>query len=106
MAFLMLYVTYPNKESAKESVRELLDEKWIACANIREVDSMYVWKGEMESEGEYIAVMKTRLELESDVAAKIKSIHPYEVPCITRWTANANDEFEEWIIENTRKNEV
>jgi len=103
MAFLVFYTPCPDETTAKSISESLLHQKLVACSNIFPIQSNYWWKGSLELEGEWVLLLKTRLELEEAVEQAISKLHPYEVPCILRMEARANEAYEKWIEESTRK---
>ena len=44
----LLYVTFPDEESAEDIGRKLLAEKHIACINFFPIRSLYTWEGKIE----------------------------------------------------------
>lgn len=97
MAFIFAYVTNPNKKTAKKIALQLLKKKLIACANIFPIDSVYLWKGKIEIEGEYVLIAKTKKESWIKVKNEIKKMHPYDVPCIIKIGVSANKGYEDWL---------
>ncbi len=72
--------TFPSDEIAREVTHTLLEERLIACGNlIPGVTSIYRWQGAVETSAEVIVIFKTTAPVES-VMARIKELHPYEVP--------------------------
>lgn len=102
MAFLVFYTTYPDEITARSITAQLLNQRLIACANIFPIQSAYWWEGAVQQEGEWVAVLKTRLSLEQAVEAALLEIHPYETPCIMRFETRANAAYAQWIEESTR----
>lgn len=77
----VVLMTAPSEEQAATLARSLLDERLIACANlVPRVRSLYRWKGEVCDEAEVLVVMKTRRDAFERLAARVKALHPYEVP--------------------------
>ncbi len=101
MAFLLFYLSFPDEPSAHRTADHLLEQRLIACANIFPVSSAYWWQNALQREGEWVAVLKTRPELEAAVERTAQKMHPYEVPCLLRFEVRANTAYEEWIFENT-----
>ncbi|MCB0525509.1 MAG: divalent-cation tolerance protein CutA [Lewinellaceae bacterium] len=99
--FLVFYVTFPNESAARQISDQLIELKLIACANIFPIQSVYWWENEIVSEGEWVAILKTRLLLEAQVEKKIEELHSYEVPCILRYQVRANKAYCQWIVECT-----
>jgi len=101
MAFLLFYVTHPNEETARHIAGQVVRERLAACANIFPVGSAYWWDGAVQQENEWVSVLKTRPELEQELEASIRTMHPYEVPCILRYEVHANADYEQWILSAT-----
>lgn len=102
MAFLVFYITHPDESSAQRMAGQLLERRLVACANIFPISSAYWWQGAIQREGEWVSIVKTRLELENALEQAIQGIHPYDTPCILRWEARANAAYEQWIEQSTR----
>lgn len=87
----------PNNEEAKKIVKHLLKKKLIACANIFPIESFYHWKGKMESGKEFVSLLKASEKNWEKVQKEVKQLHSYEIPCIIKINAEANEEFEKWV---------
>ncbi len=98
--FLVIYVTYPSEEEATSICAKLLEKELIACANIYPVQSMYRWKGKINKEKEWISILKTTERNWEKLESEINKLHSYDTPCITHWSANANNKYSKWISEN------
>ncbi|HEB61807.1 MAG TPA: divalent-cation tolerance protein CutA [Bacteroidetes bacterium] len=103
MAFIILYVTHKNKEEAKKIGDYLLNKHLIACANYFPIESGYWWNGNIESDDEFVSVLKTRKENWKIVKKEIEKIHPYDVPCIMKIEVEANEKYENWIFNETKQ---
>lgn len=85
-------------EEAEKVIEILLSQQLIACANVFEVRSYYVWKGKKEKSLEVKVIMKTLKELFEDVALVIEQESLYEVPCITSTRLeNVNESYLAWV---------
>ena len=100
--FLVIYVTYANEEEASSICSSLLEKKLIACANIYPVQSMYSWKGKINRDKEWVSILKSTEKQWNTLKETILQLHSYDTPCITRWSANANEKYANWINESTR----
>jgi periplasmic divalent cation tolerance protein len=79
--FLVVLVTAPNEETAAAIVRKLVETRCAACGNIiRNVRSIYRWKGRIEDESEVLAIIKTRADKFDELKNTVVKMHPYEVP--------------------------
>lgn len=102
MAFTIIYITHPDQETAREISRQLIDDRLVACANIFPIESAYWWEGNVQEEGEFVSIVKTRNELVPSVEKIVMKLHPYDVPCIMQIEVKANKSYEDWIFEQTR----
>ncbi|MBK6363180.1 MAG: divalent-cation tolerance protein CutA [Saprospiraceae bacterium] len=97
----VLYVTFPDEETAKTIGKKLLDLKLIACINILPIQSLYLWQNVMEEGNEMIGLLKTRRDLVSNCIETITQLHPYTTPCILNLSVEANKSFFDWVNEVT-----
>ena len=70
----VLYVTFPDEETAKTIGKKLLDLKLIACINILPIQSLYLWQNVMEEGNEMIGLLKTRRDLVSNCIETITQL--------------------------------
>jgi len=79
----LIYITFPNKESARSIGEILVKENLVACVNILgNIESLYKWEGEFNHNSEILVLAKTSQNLEEKAISKIKELHPYECPAI------------------------
>ena len=100
---LIFYVPVPDMETGSSIAKALLKKKLIACANILPPHkALFMWDGEAKEESENLMIVKTRKEKAEVVEAEIKSLHPYECPCVLQIDSlSANTEFAQWVHEQT-----
>jgi periplasmic divalent cation tolerance protein len=73
--------TLPNAEVAASIARTLFEERLCACVNILPaIRSIYRWQGTVHDEPEVLALIKTTAERYDALAARLRALHPYEVP--------------------------
>jgi periplasmic divalent cation tolerance protein len=101
MGFIIIKVTYPNKEEANKTISHLLKKSLIASANLFPIKSVSCWTGKITTGSEFMALLNTRKDNWEKVKTEIKKIHPYKVPCIAKIEADANKEYEEWVNKKT-----
>ena len=96
-------MTAPDADTARRVARALVDERLIACANLRPgVTSIYRWQGAVEEAAEVLVVMKTRAELVSRVTARAAELHPYEVPEVLALEVDGGlAAYCRWVMEET-----
>lgn len=77
----ILLTTFSDRESSVVVVRQLLEESLIACGTILPgATSLYLWEGKIEEASEVILLIKTDQERSVPCMARLKEIHPYDVP--------------------------
>ncbi len=102
MMFSDIYVTAPDLDEAKRIARTVIQDKLGACANIYPITSIYRWRGDIEEEGEYALLIKTKTELVDAVTSRIRELHSYETPCIVSFKIDAGDpSYLSWIGHET-----
>ena len=80
-ATILVMTHVPDRASADALAKMLIGRRLAACVNIgAPVESMYHWRGQIETGTEIPLVIKTRSALYSDLESAIRSVHPYELP--------------------------
>jgi periplasmic divalent cation tolerance protein len=73
--------TLPDEAAAERVAGCLVEEHLAACAQvIGQVSSTYRWEGKVERAGEWYCHLKTTLAMLPAVQARLRELHPYEVP--------------------------
>ncbi len=103
MKYCLIITTCPNLKSAKKISRILLSKKLVACANIiKNVKSIYSWKGKIIESKEFLIFLKTKKILYRKIEDTIKRNHPYEVPEIISFEIeNGDKNYLNWIKGST-----
>jgi periplasmic divalent cation tolerance protein len=98
---VVVFTTFPDQDTARHIVRTLVEERLIACGNLLpNVESIYRWKGEVETNNEVFAVLKTGQARYAALADRLKELHPYEVPeCIMVRVRNGLPDYLRWVME-------
>lgn len=93
------YITCKNCGEARKIAKHLLKKKLIACANIvKEINSLYWWKGKIADEKEALLLVKTCSEKKSRIIKEVSKIHSYKIPCIEFLNVlGANKKYEKWL---------
>lgn len=80
-AALLILTQMPDHASAHALARALVEERLAACVSVgAPVESLYHWRGEIETAQEVPVVIKTRAGRYPAVEAAILTRHPYELP--------------------------
>ena len=77
----IVLTTAANPEEAERLARTLVEERLTACASlIPGVESIYRWKGEVESATETMLLIKTGPDQLAALEARLHELHSYETP--------------------------
>lgn len=80
-AAILVLTSLPDQETARALARSLVTGRLAACVQIgAPVESMYHWRGQIETAQEVPVAIKTRRALYPRVEAAIVASHPYELP--------------------------
>ena len=101
---MRILITSAPSAEAEELVQKLLRERLIGCGNIwGNVQSMYWWKGEIQSEQEALILMETQTDLVEEAIEKIAELHSYDVPKILAIEPqNIYKAYHLWLEEETK----
>ena len=73
--------TTASLEEANRLGRALVEERLAACATIiPAVESIYSWKGKLETSSEAMLMLKTGAEQLAALEARLRQLHSYETP--------------------------
>jgi periplasmic divalent cation tolerance protein len=102
--YILVLVTTKNKLEAAKIAQELLKEKLIACANIiNPVTSHFHWSGKIDNSEECLMIMKSRLDLFSELTRRVKALHSYKVPEVLALPILVgSDDYLAWIDETLK----
>lgn len=79
----VVYTVCANEDEAKAISKTLLEQKLCACVNIiTNMQSMYVWEGEIVEDNEVVLLIKTIPQNFIRVKEVIELEHSYDVPAI------------------------
>lgn len=83
--------------------KTLVTERLAACVNVLPpMSSVYRWKGKVEEGREHQLVIKTRRGLVERLQARLRELHPYELPEFIVLDAAASAGYLSWVGEGTR----
>ncbi|MEI5639640.1 MULTISPECIES: divalent-cation tolerance protein CutA [unclassified Pseudoalteromonas] len=79
--YKLVLSTCDSTDEARQIAAHLVTQKLAACVNlIPNMESIYVWEGEVEHSQEVKLLIKTKPEKLELVMAAIKDMHSYDVP--------------------------
>jgi periplasmic divalent cation tolerance protein len=78
---IIVLITAGSEEEAQRVAESLVKGKKAACVNIvPRVDSLFWWKGKIDSARESLLLVKTKASLFPEIVELVKRTHSYEVP--------------------------
>jgi periplasmic divalent cation tolerance protein len=73
--------TLPDQATAERVATQLVEERLAACAQVHgPIRSTYCWEGKVEQTIEWYCHFKTTLARLPILQARIRELHPYQVP--------------------------
>ena len=95
----VVLVTAPDLTVGTELARRLVEEGLAACVNlVPGVRSIYRWQGAMQEDAEILLIAKTRAALVDALAARVRALHPYELPeVISLVVAAGSQPYLDWV---------
>ena len=95
---------FPDATVARTIARTLVEEQLAACANlIPGAESIYWWKGVIESSAEVMGFFKTTEEQYKRFEARLTELHPYVTPeVVALQPADGLPAYLQWVMENVK----
>jgi periplasmic divalent cation tolerance protein len=99
-----LLLTAPDEETGRRIARTLVEERLAACVNVLpRVHSVYRWKGAVEEAAEVMLIAKTRAERAAALAARVRALHPYELPEVLALPVTGGSQaYLRWVVAESR----
>ena len=99
---LIAFCTFPDADTARKIVREIIDANLAACGNvIPQIESIYRWQGKVEESKEVLLIIKTTEAAAARVKDAIREMHSYELPeCIVISITDGSESYLKWIAES------
>lgn len=96
--------TVGSEDEARKIAHHLVEHKLAACVNIvPKIESVYRWQGKVESNREYLLVIKTSSEKFPEVSKAIRELHSYELPeCIALGIEDGSSDYLRWLDDSLK----
>ncbi|MFC2068847.1 divalent-cation tolerance protein CutA [Chloroflexota bacterium] len=96
---IIVFVTTTNEDEANEVGKLLLSQRQAGCVNIvPKVNSIFWWKGEIESAQESLLIIKTKISFLKEIIRLVKEVHSYDVPeIIALPVIGGNQDYLDWV---------
>ena len=100
---VLVWTTIAKTVDGRGMASILVTERLAACVNVLpEMDSIYRWRGQVETDQERQLVMKTTAARVPALRARVHDLHGYEVPeFIVTPIVGGSDAYLNWIREST-----
>jgi periplasmic divalent cation tolerance protein len=100
---VIVLTTIASNVDGHELASILVTERLAACVNMMpEMESVYRWKGAVESERERQLIIKTTVGRLEGLKERLHEIHPYTVPeFIVIPVAGGSDRYLSWLRQST-----
>jgi len=91
--------TAGSEDEARMIARHLVENRLAACVNIvPQIESIYRWKGKLESSQEWLLLIKTTADRFPAVRDAVRELHSYDLPeCIAISVEDGTSDYLEWI---------
>lgn len=101
----IVLTTTGSMEEARRLGRALVEEQLAACATlVPNVESIYRWKGEIESASETMVLLKTSHDRLGALEARLKELLSYETPeFLVLPVESGSTAYLEWLTASLRE---
>ena len=104
MEVIIVYCTFPTKETACQIGTLLIEKQLAACVNLLpKVESIFQWDGKMRYESEVMLIIKTTKGRYHQLEAELLNKHPYDSPEIISTEVSSGAEgYLEWVRDQVK----
>src|ERR1700719_1144541 len=99
----VILVTCGTLREARRIARVVVEARLAACVSVvlNPVESVYRWKGKVESSREYLLIMKSTTRRLSELERMVRRMHSYDVPeFLVLPVVSGSREYLRWLVEN------
>jgi periplasmic divalent cation tolerance protein len=96
---ILVFCSAPDLETADRLGTRLVEEDLAACVNLLPgIRSIYRWQGKLVRDAEVLLLIKTREVLFPTLAARLRELHPYDLPeIIASPISQGLPDYLEWV---------
>jgi len=101
-ALRVVFVTCGSVEEAHKIARAVVEQRLAACVNIHTapVESIYRWKGKVETAREYLLLIKTNTRRLKSLEREVLRLHSYDTPeFLVLPVSYATRKYAGWLLE-------
>jgi periplasmic divalent cation tolerance protein len=103
---IVVLVTCGSAKEARKIARAVVEQRLAACVNIvtTPVQSVYRWKGKVESAKEFLLIIKTAQSRFAKLTAAVKRLHSHDSPeIIALPIASGAADYLNWISDAVKQ---
>ena len=98
----LVLTAFASREQAEPVIDALITEHLASCVQMHEVDSTYVWRGEVVRTKETVLAIRTMTDVYPALERRLRELHPYELPEIIQVpVTDGLEAYVVWIAGNT-----
>lgn len=98
MGVIAVVTTVGTRDEARAMARALVERKLVACAQISEIESFYLWDGAIQNGPEFRLLLKTSEARYDAVEQAIRALHAYQLPAIyTQALTHVDAAYAQWV---------
>ena len=100
----IVLTTSGSEDEARRIANYLVENQLAACVNlIPRIESIYRWQGKMESNREWLLLIKTTADKFAAVRDAIRELHSYELPeCIAIAIEDGSPDYLQWLEQSVK----
>ena len=95
--FVLVLTTEKDFEHAEKLAKSLFDKRIVACISFLDIQSLYFWKGNIETSKEVQLLIKTSKNNLNNLLSLIRKKHSYNTPEILYWPVSSNNDYGGWM---------
>jgi periplasmic divalent cation tolerance protein len=102
--YIIVFITVPALEEAREIAKVLVEERLAACVSIiPQIISTYRWQGKVTEYSEAKLLVKTKSELFEKLSNRVKKMHSATLPeIISIRVDKATDDYKMWMFDELK----
>jgi len=99
---IVVFMTAGSVGEARRIADHLVEKRLAACVQVLpEIESVYRWKGELQTEKEVLMLAKTSADKFAELEKSVCAMHSYETPEIVAVpVSDISEAYRLWLMEN------
>ena len=94
---LLVKTTEYKKKVAKKIAKSILKKKLAACVSLKDIYSIYEWKGKIEEINEIEITVKSKPEFKNALIISLQKMLSYDIPQIIYKKFNSEKKYLKWV---------